>query len=97
VQADGVRFVRDLLALLADPKGTAKRLADIEAATGKLAKAQAKFDADKAAHDTKVATERAGRSADFCHSSHHFAPWHMSLCLTLGRVEFAFGPVRSSH
>ena len=59
VQADGVQFVRDLLALLADPKAAVKRLADIEAAATKLARAQAKLEADQAAHDTKVAAERA--------------------------------------
>jgi hypothetical protein len=58
-QIDGWDFVRHLLVLLGDPKAAAKRLADIEAAAGKLAKAQAKLDADKVAHDAKVAADRA--------------------------------------
>lgn len=55
----GHRHVRHLIAMLADPKAAAKRLADIEAAAGKLAKAQAKLDADRQAQDAKVAADRA--------------------------------------
>ncbi len=55
----GHRYVRDLVQLVADPKAASKRLADLESAAVKLAKERAKFDADKAAHDAKVAADRA--------------------------------------
>jgi hypothetical protein len=51
--------VADLIAIVADPKACAKRLADLRAQIDAATAAQAKLDADRLEHDRKVAADTA--------------------------------------
>ena len=54
----GVKGAMVLFALIADPKASAARLAELRQAAAEVAEAQTKLAADREAHEIKVATDR---------------------------------------
>jgi hypothetical protein len=52
--------VADLIRLIADPDGCAKRIRELQKHGDQLAKAQAKLETERAEHDREVAAETAG-------------------------------------
>jgi hypothetical protein len=51
-------MIANLLAAIGDPTAAAARLAELQKSVDTLAKAQAKLDAARAAHDQKIAADR---------------------------------------
>jgi alkylation response protein AidB-like acyl-CoA dehydrogenase len=56
---DAYAAVVDLIALVTDAKASGKRLSELQALEERIAKTQAKLDADRAEHDRVVTTSRA--------------------------------------
>jgi hypothetical protein len=61
--SDSYAALRELVALLADGKATVKRIDQLQKLESEIAKAQAKLDGDRAAHDRATAAAEAGMIA----------------------------------
>src|SRR5271154_1925610 len=65
--------VQGLIALIADPKGSAARLSELQKVVADLDAAQKKLDADRAEHEAQVAKDKADHEANLAKATRYWA------------------------